>query len=470
MLKLIIEKELREIISSTKFAFSFGVCSILIILAFYVGAKNHQINTERHEAAKAENLRKMEGLNDWVRVNSHRIFLPPQPLEAIVMGISNDIGRTIQVHGRGELVANDSRYNDDPVFAVFRFLDLEFIFQIVLSLFAILFAYDAINGEKERGTLRLSFANAVPRDKFIFGKLIGCFLALSVPLILPILIGCLLLLILGVHLTGGEWIKLSSVLFAGFLYLGVFLTLSVFISALTKRSSSSFLLLLVIWIFSVLIIPRSSVLLAGRAVDVPSIDELNYQKSKLRSQLWKEDKEKMSAFRPTATDDNQKMFQEFSKFMQDNADQREKKMQALSNRLNEDRRNKQNQQEKLAFNLARISPSAVFSLAATNLVGTTIGLKDYFLNEAVGYQDTYGQFMQEKTGMKLGGGMIIMRITDDDEEEKTIDPKELPVFQFHEMPLNDVITNSLFDIGLLAIFNIVFFIGAFVAFLRYDLR
>ena len=38
--------------------------------------------------------------------------------------------------------------------AGFRFLDLDFIFQIVLSLFAILFAYDTISGEKERGTLR----------------------------------------------------------------------------------------------------------------------------------------------------------------------------------------------------------------------------------------------------------------------------------------------------------------------------
>ena len=121
----------------------------------------------------------MEGLTDWTRVNSHRIFLPPQPLEVLVSGVSNDIGRTIEMSGRGELSANNSRFNDDPIFAVFRFLDLDFIFQIVLSLFAILFAFDAINGEKERGTLRLAFANAVPRDKYVLGKLTGSFLALK---------------------------------------------------------------------------------------------------------------------------------------------------------------------------------------------------------------------------------------------------------------------------------------------------
>ena len=218
MLRLIIEKELREIIGSAKFAYTFGVCAILIILAFYVGAKHHQVNVDRYEAGKAENSRKMEGLTDWIRVQSHRVFLPPQPLEALVTGISNDIGRTIEMHGRGELVADESRYNDDPIFAIFRFLDLEFIFQIVLSLFAILFAYDAINGEKERGTLRLSFANSIPRDKYILGKLCGFFFALTIPLILPILIGCLLLLILGIHLSGDEWIKMFFVILAGLLY------------------------------------------------------------------------------------------------------------------------------------------------------------------------------------------------------------------------------------------------------------
>ncbi|MEE8583230.1 MAG: ABC transporter permease subunit [Acidobacteriota bacterium] len=65
--------------------------------------------------------------------------------------------------------------------------------QIVLSLFAILFAYNAVSGEKEQGTLRLSFSNAVPRDSYILGKAAGSFLALAIPLLILILLGCLLL-------------------------------------------------------------------------------------------------------------------------------------------------------------------------------------------------------------------------------------------------------------------------------------
>ena len=82
MFKLIVEKELRDIIGSTKFALTFGVCAVLILLTFYVGARNYQVSQRQYEAALAENLRQMEGLTDWLMVRNHRIFLPPQPLAA----------------------------------------------------------------------------------------------------------------------------------------------------------------------------------------------------------------------------------------------------------------------------------------------------------------------------------------------------------------------------------------------------
>ena len=472
MITLIIEKELREIIGSTKFALTFGVCAVLILLTFYVGAKNHQLNVLRNEAAKTENLRRLEGLTGWLSVGSNRVFLPPQPLEALVSGISNDIGRTARHSGKGEIIAQDSRFNTDPIFAVFRFLDLEFIFQIVLSLFAILFAYDAINGEKERGTLSLSFARAIPRDKYIIGKMGGAFMAVGLPLMVPILLGCLMLPVFGVHPTGEEWLRLFLVIFSGLLYFGVFLTLSIFVSTLTNKSSNSFLICLIIWIFTVLIIPRAAVLLAGRSVDVPSVDELAYQKSRFRSQLWQEDRNKLSQFKPSQNRDPMAMANEFNEYMQGLTEERDRKTNELSYRLEEERRNAQMQQQRLAFSLARISPSALFSLAATQLAGTSLDLKKHFHDEARGYQSTYAEFLKEKTGMVLGLGevLIAMRSGGEEEEEEPINPQELPVFDYRGRSLSDILNDAALDIGLLMIFNILFFAGAFVGFLRYDVR
>ena len=51
--------------------------------------------------------------------------LPPQPLTGLVGGIMHDIGRHVTIEGRGPIRPWGSRYGSDPVFAVFRFLDLE---------------------------------------------------------------------------------------------------------------------------------------------------------------------------------------------------------------------------------------------------------------------------------------------------------------------------------------------------------
>ena len=472
MIRLLIEKELKEVISSTKFAVTFGVCSLLIILSFYVGAKNYQLWSRQYEAAKSETLRQLDGLTDWFNVQQHKILLPPQPLAALVGGISNDIGRTTEVHGRGELTADDSRFNEDPIFAVFRFLDLDFIFQIVLSLFAILFAYDSITGERERGTLKLSFANAIPKEKYILGKLFGSFLALGLPLLIPVLIGCLILRSLGVPMGPDEWTRLAIILAGGFLYFGVFLAVSIFISTVTRHSSSAFLLLLVVWILAVIILPRTAVLIAGRAVEVPSVDEMASQKNRFSAQLWNEDRKKLAAFNANAPNSEpQKVMEEFNKLMQEIADERDKKMQEFSARLDEDRDNRQRVQQRLALTIARISPAAAFSLAASTIAGTSLTLEHHFKDEALEYQRAFANFLQVKNGMVAGGRMIMMRsVIGSDKKPEPINPHDLPEFVYKPMKLPEVIGAGMINLGLLLVFNLVFFFGSTLAFLRYDVR
>ena len=217
MWRTLVWKEARELLSSAKFATAFGVTAVLSLLAFYVGAKNHLQAVAQHQASVAENARRLDGLTDWLTLQEYRVFLPPSPLEALVTGVSSDIGRTAEVLGRGEISAEDSRFNEDPIFAVFRFLDLTFVFQVVLSLFAIVLGYDAICGEKERGTLRLTFAQAVPRATYILAKITGSLLTLGVSVAAALLAGCLLLPVLGVSLSGEEWLRLAMILISGLL-------------------------------------------------------------------------------------------------------------------------------------------------------------------------------------------------------------------------------------------------------------
>lgn len=466
MLKLLIEKELREIINSPKFILMFSISSLMILLTFYVGAISHKNNISQYEAAKIENIRSMEGIKDWRQVE-HNIYLKPSPLSSLVSGISNDIGRNIDMYGRGEIRPHDSKYNENPVYAAFRFLDLIFLFQIVLSLFAILFTYNSVNGEKERGTLRLIFSNSIPRHNFILGKILGSYLSISIPLLIPILLGCVLLPLIGVTLSTDEWLRLSLVIFAGFLFVGVFTSLSVFMSASIKRSSNSFLFLLIAWIFIILVIPRAAVLISGRLIDVPQIDEINSKKNAYSLELSNSTLDKLKSFKP---DGNDQMFEQFQEYMENVNDERDEQLNKFGNNLDEERRNKQNIQANLSLGFARISPASEFTLAATSLAGTSLLLSQDFLNQAKTYQSIFKNFQQQKSGGSSGRGMSLMMIDDGDEEPPDIDPTELPEFNFKQSDFTQSFTSSIIDFGLLTSYSILFFFGAFLSFRKFDLR
>lgn len=471
MLRHIIDKEIRDLIGTTKFTVMFAVCSLLILLAFFMGGTSYLTARAQYEADRSENLRQFEGLTDWMRVHDFRVFLPPQPLASLVPGITNDIGRTAEVTGSGEAPTEDSRYGDEPVFAIFRLLDLGFVFEVVLTLFAIMSGYDAVNGEKERGTLRLTFAYPLPRHTYILGKLLGSLLGLGVPLLIPLLAGCLLLAIMGIPLRGEEWLSLTGIIAAGMLLFCVFLTLAILVSSLTRRSADSFLIVLVVWIMAVLIVPRAAVVLAGRAVDVPGVDEIASQKARLNAQIWKEDRKALNTFSPAPGTDPSAAVTQINTIMQEAADNRAKKMEELTARLNEDRANRQAAQKRLAFGLARISPSAMFSLAASSLAGTSTGLEQRFHDALTSYQDGYGRFMKEKTGVNLGAGVMMIRMI---EEEGTtpepINPAELPVFTIPPQPFADQLASALPDMGLLGGTLILLFAASVLAFQRYDVR
>lgn len=472
MIKILLEKELRDIISSTKFAITFGAAAILVILSFYVGIRNYEESMREFEAARAVNANNVAALTDWRQVQ-HKVFRKPQPLQVLVSGVTNDIGRTTEVRPQGELTLINSRYNVDPLFAVFRFLDLTFVVIIVFSLFAILFGYDAINGEKESGTLKLILSNSVSRADVVLSKLLGSFLALVVPLLVPILVGCLMLIGFGIPMSGTEWTQLGLVIVAGLLCFGAFLMLSIMISASVTRSSASFLLCLVIWIFSVLIIPKGAVLAAAQAVDVPSLDGIEAQKRKFTLQQFDQRFQRMGEFLRADITRDETWSQRFAAFQDSLNKSFETEREEYFRKLNEDWRNKKDRQEQWAFSMAKVSPTAVFQIAAMSLANTDVSLKRRYLEDLDRYQDGYAEFLRKKTGSS-GGMQIVMRFSGQqgvqEEERKPLNPTELPEFTERGRTLGETLSASMADLGLLAVLNILFFVGAFIRFLRFDVR
>ena len=469
MIYQFIRKELRERYHSPRYLLSSLAISVLIVLSFVIGVENYNQARSSYETAVHQHEKTLSSYTSWLEVD-HQILLPPQPLSVLVSGISQDIGRKINISDGGELVNTDSRFGDETVFAVFRFMDLEFLFTIVLTLFAIVMAFDAVNGERERGTLQLIFAQPVSRAAFIIGKVTGMLLALIVPLLIPLSLGLLYLLFSGMPMDTEAWIKLFGVLTTGLIITAITMMLSVGISSLVRQSSTSFMVLLGIWIFMVIILPKSSVLLAGNVVEVPNIDKILMQKANYRSELFQQDRSKMTSFKPQGdTEDAQEIFKQYQKYLGDLATERSQKIRSFNRKLNENLRNTQNQRQKVSLSIAQISPVATASLAMTTLAGTSLDLEHKFMDQAQAYRTVYRQFVEEKTGQDVNSSIRFM-ISGGDGDAPNINIEEMPRFQFKPSSALKMLKAALIKMLQLLAWFTGSFLFAWLTFIKTDIK
>ncbi len=486
MFSTLVEKELKAIIQSPKFVGTFAVCTTLILLSVVIGIKEYEASVAQYETARElVNQQISESTSFWQL--GHKVYREPGPMQIFVSGVDFDVGRLSNISVWSEVKLVESSYSNKPLFAVFRFIDFTFIVLVVLSLFAILFTYDAINGERESGTLKLAFSNAIPRGKYLFAKFVGSWLGLTIPILIPILLSLMLLILFSVPMDGASWLKLIILILVSILYFTFFIAFGLFVSSVTRHSSVSFLVLLVVWIALVLIVPRGATMTAWQLVDVPSVSSVESQKMRFRldrfvqsmedrNGLWKERRKQTEGMtrdeRRQYYEDNQATFQEEDEAIQQEVDADIAEYNRL---LNEELNNAKAERQRLAFVLSRFSPSSAYKLAAMNLAGTNTSLKRRYEDRMFRYRESFKQYVDQKRKeereerirqAKLGNTARPSTGTD----AQPLDSSDMPRFIPVEESLVDVMQPSVIDLGLLSVYTLLAFAGAFVAFIRYDVR
>ena len=148
---------------------------------------------------------------------------------------------------------------NNPYLHLFSRIDLVFIFQVVLSLIALLFAYDAIAGDWETGTLRLVLSHPVGRGSVLLAK----YIAAMVCLLLPVFMSLLLALIQcsfarSLQFTGDDFLRIGGIVLTTIVYLSVFYLIGLLISTTTRRAATSLMLCMFLWVILVLVYPNWS--------------------------------------------------------------------------------------------------------------------------------------------------------------------------------------------------------------------
>ena len=124
-------------------------------------------------------------------VEVSKLFLKPTSLSVFANGLEETL-RTYLGMTRNEVRRSSTGLVEVPFSYALGNLDLLFVVGTVFSLLALPFTFDAVAGEREAGTLRITLANALPRDMFLWSKLMGGYIVFAAPFLMAYLIGLLL--------------------------------------------------------------------------------------------------------------------------------------------------------------------------------------------------------------------------------------------------------------------------------------
>jgi ABC-type transport system involved in multi-copper enzyme maturation permease subunit len=169
------------------------------------------------------------------------------------------------------------RHNSgNPLMKQAQALNWSFIVTMILSFVTLLFAYDAISGEKEDRTLALCLSNRVSRGTILFAKFSSILTVTASMLVIGILVSLLIMSFAGIVRVDGVLLG-EAAGFTGIsvLFIAAMTVVGLLSSTLTQNSNVSLLTALCFWLAFAVVIPNTSVFWANTLFPIAHVDDVN---------------------------------------------------------------------------------------------------------------------------------------------------------------------------------------------------
>lgn len=426
MIALVCRKEIMAHVLSYKFLVGTLMILILVSLSFFVMIGETHAKLDDHDLVRP-------------KPGDPVALLAPNPLSVFAKGLEDFMTRSFEITVIGiRPISGASEEND--VFGFFQTPDFLYVVRVVLSLVALLYAYDQFSRERERGTLRLLMSNPIPRWTVFVGKWLGTMVCLVAPLLL-VVAAWLAFLGLDPAMTfePGWAMRTGLILGLCVVYLASFVSLGMLISSLTRRTNTSMVISLLTWVMLVYFLPYAGTLLARMTVEVPSCEQVQQAKSQIwtSAMVQRLQSRSLSADQGAATEPltRDTLFQN---------------VHHLQSQVEEQFSRSQDHLARVGKNMNRISPVGSFLFAMTDLAGTGIG-EEAFLRRAV---RRYRADITADLIQNLGSS-----------------DKEVASFHYRRRSLAQVLNEGAWvDMGWICVYSLMVFLAAFFAFVRADVR
>ena len=486
MLITLIQKEIMHHVLSVRFVALLLMCVLLIPLNLHINYHHYlkrQINYQEQETFKDENSQEPAGLSFQFTTKAtdpnfevSKLILKPTPLSVFATGLESALPSYLGMTRNG-VTRGEAALSTAPIAFLLGHLDFVFVVSTVFSLLALLFTFDAVAGEREAGTLRINLANALPRDVFLWSKLIGGYFVFILPFLISLIIGLLVLVWQGFPLAEPDiFPRVLCLVFVSLLYIAVFFAMGAVISIYFDSSKTALIVAFTIWAFAVLILPRVG-FLAAQIVAPTSTAESVYrektarraelrasleaERSKMMSEVFSEmmrESNAMQESKPAVIGIDSKHFDKVNEKMIPLEEEARLKYRDLATQLDRRYQRERKHQDEIGINFSRITPTASFIFLATDTMQTGQTKKNTYIQTGTRYYETLDAEIFSKMSEDPGAHIHIEEI-----------PSPMPPPPLAELSLEETLQHAALDLLLLCFLAVVLTTVAFLKFFRMDI-
>ena len=463
----ITKRELYDNLNSLRFALATALLFVLMLINAMIHIEEHPVRMQKYHDATTKSLNTLRSRTDLFNIAQEGpgyLYKKPSPLYfceeggdiflsdfaygASFIQISNDLRGFWSLYYPGAF-PNSSNIRPETIK-----VDWGFVIGYVLSLIAVLFTFDSISGERERGTLRLVLANSVPRHTVLIGKFLGVLVSISVPFTLSILMNLLIISTSSdVHLGTDTWFRLTIIFLLSILYLCLFLALGLLVSSSVQNSAASLVILLLTWCIFVVFIPSTVASIASGFSNPMTYDERYKRQAQNRKELREE---YVALLRETRGFENKKIEID-SEYVTKGTEQEE--------RLTQEHLTQQISQIQLARSVTRISPVTLIQHLLEVFAGTGFERHQQFLENVQRYAREYREFVADMDRADPDSLHIIG--VHEGMSKKPISPESIPTFE-DTLSLSRDFNAAAIDLLLLVLFFVVLSSAAYLVFVSVE--
>ena len=503
MVWTIAKKEFHDNLLTFRFAFGSLILILLVLAITLASIKNYKDLNKEYMFSVQETEKKLKENRVYSTIK-YTAIKPPEILSILNIGVNNRLGNSILV-SRMEVPYPTKKYaEENPLLNIFSSLDLTLVYSIVISLLAMLFAFDAISGEKDSGTLKLLLSQRVSRFKVILGKYLGNILSLALSFLLSLFVSFIIIMIDLPNLGKENWLRISVFALFTLLYISIFLIIGLGLSSLTEKPSHTLLSCLLLWIFLAVIIPNLSTYLATVIKPVPleksiepKIKEIDNQIREKFNTWWKLNHTPMAYSGGMSGGGevwllraDQNAINYYKKYFSFTEPLYKKRADDIW-KIKEDYYLLLKRQGKLATFLNRISPRGLYQETAELVSKTGVLNYERFIQQAALYRQSIFNYFQSKDAFSSLRFFTVMEEKDilpakeyaersawqkadgsyyKMQDFSPLDLSDFPRFTYQKERMSDILVKVISLFIVFIVVNAVLFIGSAVAFNFYDVR